>query len=430
MSAPVGLAHVATASFLASRAVPSGGFAVALAGGVALARAAQRGGLRSSFGVGLAAMLQTIAIMGPARLSVPLTQAISAPVLGRMEARERSVAAQVAVAAAIRIGSNVTGTLLYVWILLGLDAYTESYERLLGWLPFLPDGRLGAALATGLGIAVWTVFASVVQVFVYRRGLHRWPDDATEPPAPPAAGDPAPGPRLVPAAAHLPTPVPHGPPATAAPLPADAGGRFDPRAVTVAAVIAFAVLLSGIGWPLLAAVSAWLAAAWVAADGDRAVVRPGLALTAVLAGGTLVFGLIGGLGLEVTLQRTIRAALLVLVATWLRYAAGEDGLREVFRRLLRRGRRVPPVADAAEVLEGLGSTAALADSGRRLVSRLEHVPREALPIADAVLAWVADETDRHPPGPRAPARALRTAGPDRVLVALAVATALAVPLAA
>jgi hypothetical protein len=168
----------------------------------------------------------------------------------------------------------------------------------------------------------------------------------------------------------------------------------------------------------------------VAADGDRAVVRPGLALTAVLAAGTLVFGLIGGLGLEVTLQRTIRAALLVLVATWLRYAAGEDGLREVFRRLLRRGRRVPPVADAAEVLEGLGSTAALADSGRRLVSRLEHVPREALPIADAVLAWVADETDRHPPGRPEPARTLRTAGPDRILVVLAAATALAVPLVA
>jgi hypothetical protein len=433
MSAPAGLAHVATASFLASRAVPSGGFAVALAGGVALARAAQLRGLRSAFGVGLAAMLQTIAIMGPARLTVPLTQAISAPVLGRMEARERSVAAQVVVAATIRIGSNVTGTLLYVWILLGLDAYTESYERLLGWLPFLPDGRLGAVLATALGIAFWTVFASVIQVFVYRRGLHRWPGEApgsSEPePEPEPVG--APAPRLVPAGPHLPSPTPHDPPHDAPPEPPDAAARrFDPRAVALAAIIAFAVLLSGIAWPLLAAVAVWLAAAWATAHGDRAVVRPGLALTAVLAAGTLVFGLIGGLGIEVTLQRTIRAALLVLVATWLRYAAGEEGLREVFRRLLRRARRVPAVAEARDVLEGLGTTAALAASGRRLVGRLEDVPREALPIADAVLDWVADETERHPPGRPAPAPTLRARGSDRVLVALAVATALAVPLAA
>jgi hypothetical protein len=38
---------------------------VALAGGVALARAAQQRGLKAGWGASLAAMLQTIAIMGP-----------------------------------------------------------------------------------------------------------------------------------------------------------------------------------------------------------------------------------------------------------------------------------------------------------------------------------------------------------------------------
>jgi hypothetical protein len=445
MSAPAGLAHVATASFLASRAVPSGGFAVALAGGVALARAAQRRGLRSAFGVALAAMLQTVAIMGPARISVPLTQALSAPVLGRMEARERSVTAQVLVAAAIRIGSNVTGTFLYVWILLGLDAYTEGYERLIGWLPFLPDGQLGALLATALGIATWTVFASIVQVLVYRRGLQRWPSDA---PADAAAAQPAASerdgagpaapvdadhPRLVPAAPHLvPSPTPHDPPATAPPEPPGAfrARRFDPRAVAIAAIIAFAVLLSGIAWPLLAAVSAWLAAAWLAAHGDRAVVRAGLALTALLAGGTLVFGLIGGLGIEVTLQRTTRAALLVLVATWLRYAAGEAGLREVFRRALHRLRRIPGVRETSGILDGLGTTSALAASGRRLLGRLQGVPADPLPIADAVLDWVQREAGRRPPDAPPRGAPLRAGGRDGALVALVAIAGLTLPLAA
>src|SRR6266581_234853 len=41
-----GLAHVATVSFLASRASPAFGFWIALAGGVALARVGQRDGAR------------------------------------------------------------------------------------------------------------------------------------------------------------------------------------------------------------------------------------------------------------------------------------------------------------------------------------------------------------------------------------------------
>ena len=84
-----GLAHVATVSFLGSRVAPSAPFWLALPGGVALARAAARRGLRAGYGASAAAMLQTVAVMGPARINNPLTQAITAPLLGRMEARGR-----------------------------------------------------------------------------------------------------------------------------------------------------------------------------------------------------------------------------------------------------------------------------------------------------------------------------------------------------
>src|SRR5918997_3669041 len=174
----VGLAHVATASFLASRVAPTGGFAVALAGGVAIARASQRGGFRAGAGTSAAAMLQTVAIMGPARVGIPLTQAVSAPVLGWMEARGRGTAAQALAAMAIRLAHHIVGVLFYVWLILGIDAYTGTYDRLLGWIPLLPEGREGALLATAMAIAGWTVSASVVQAIVYRRGLHRWPPEA------------------------------------------------------------------------------------------------------------------------------------------------------------------------------------------------------------------------------------------------------------
>jgi hypothetical protein len=118
----------------------------------------------------------------------------------------------------------------------------------------------------------------------------------------------------------------------------------------------------------------------------------------------------------------------VLVATWLRSAAGEDGLREVFRRMLRRARRVPGARETEEVLGGLGSPGALADSGRRLLARLGDVPaKRPVPVADAVLDWVSGEAGRHAPAPHAPPRALRARGRDAVLVVLALATALALP---
>lgn len=400
---PTGLAHVATASFLASRVAPSAGFAIALAGGVALARTAQRLGLRHAFAASLAAILQTIAIMGPLRLNVPMTQAVSAPVLGRMEVRGHGTVAQACAAGAMRLTMNSLGTAFYIWVIVGLSAYAGTYDTIFGFLPFLPDGEAGALVGTAVTLGIWTVVGSTLQALVYRRGLRQWPADP-EAPDPDAA---APPPR---------TEAPHA--------------RFDPRAVLVAAIVAFALLLTSREWGLLGAISLWLGLAWLLARGDSSVVKPGLILTAILAFGTLVFGLIGGQGLEETLQRTLRAALLVLVATWMRYAAGEEGLREVFRRMLFRVRRIPAMRETAAVLDGLGSTGALFESGKRLVERLKGVPAEAVPVTDAVLDWVRGEADRHPPAHPEPERPLRARGRDALLVGLAAATVLALPFAA
>ncbi len=432
-----GLGHVATASFLASRVAPSGGFAVALAGGVAIARAAQRGGFRSGAGTSAAAMLQTVAIMGPARVGIPLTQAVSAPVMGWMEARGHGTVAQTLAAAAIRLAHHVVGFLFYVWLILGIDAYTGTYDRLLGWVPLLPEGRTGAIIATALAIAGWTVVASVVQAVVYRRGLRRWRGPArtrrssTRRARRRRRRSSAHGARrrAVRSTVRRSRRTPRSVPTAPEPLPFTP--RFDPRAVLLAAVVMFALLIASTEWVLLGAVAVWLALAWALARGDRAPVPAGLILTAALAGGTLIAGLVGGLALDVTLRRTLRAALLVLVATWLRSAAGEDGLREVFRRILRRLRRVPAARETEVVLDGLGSTGALAESGQRLLERLRDVPaKKAVPVADAVLDWVAGEAGHHAATPREPPRALRARPTDGLLVVLAAATALALPLAA
>jgi hypothetical protein len=247
----------------------------------------------------------------------------------------------------------------------------------------------------------------MVQVLVYQRGLRHWPDD---PPAP--------------------DPVPAPPAAAVEGLAAgERTRRFDPRAVVLAATVAFAILLTGTWWPMLAAVAVWLAFAWALARGSRELVKPGLVLTGVVVLGTLIPAVIGGIGIEITLRRMVRAALLVLVATWMGYAAGEEGLREVFRRALRRLRRIPSVREAGPVLDGLGSTPGLAASGRRLIERVKGVELDVLPITDAVLEWVAGESGRHPPGRPMVAPVLRTRVRDGALVLLAAACALALPLA-
>jgi hypothetical protein len=404
---PAGPARVAVVSFLAARAAPSGGFWIALAGGVALARVAEQRGARLGFGASVAAMLETVAIIGPARFGIPLTQAATAPLLGRLEARGVGVALQALACGAIRLVHNTATTAFFIWIVTGgLDAYAGTYDSL-GRRVGIEIGTADALVLTAAGLLAWAVFASVVQVLVYRRGLRNW--ESPVPAAKAASAEPPPGARV--AAVRGPR-------------------RFDPRAITVAAAVAFALLLASTDWLLLAGVSAWLAAAWAVSRGDRDPVATGLVFAAILALGAFLFTLGGGLGLDMALRRAARAALLVLVATWLRAAAGAEGLRDVARLALGRLRRVPAAREAAEVLDGIASEGRLAAAARTLVAELGEVRMRPMAVLDAVLGWVVREAASfRPQAPPARTAALAAGPLDGVLVLLAAAPVLALGVA-
>jgi hypothetical protein len=407
-TAPAGPAHVAVVSFLAARAAPTGGFWVALAGGVALARLAERRGARLGFGASAAAMLETVAIIGPARFGIPLTQAMTAPLLGRLEARGVRVSLQVFACAVIRLLHNTATTAFFIWVVTGgLDAYAGTYDAV-GRHVGIDIGTADALVLTAISLLAWAAFASIVQVLVYRRGLRDWESRQGGSAEPPAAED--------------------------EPIAADATEarrrRFDPRAVTLAAAIAFALLLASTEWALLAAVAAWLALAWSLSRADPEPVPTGLLFAAILAAGALIFTLGGGLGLDMALRRASRAALLVLAATWLRAAAGSDGLREVSRRALGRLRRVPAAPEAAQVLDGIASEGRLAAAGRALAAELGAVRMRPVPVLDAVLGWVVREAAAFRPPPIPPAVTLAARPVDWALVVLAAAPALALAAAA
>ena len=399
---PSGPAQVAVASFLAARAAPTGGFWVALAGGVAVARVAERRGARQGFGASIAAMLETVAIIGPARFGVPLTQAITAPILGRLHARGTGTLAQLVVCVLLRLVHNAATTAFFIWVIAGgLDAYAGTYDALGRHLGF-EVGTADALVLTAVALLGWALFASAVQVLVYRRGLLAWGDLEK------GLAAPAETSRVASAAG-----------------PAQPG-RFDPRAVSLAAAVAFVLLLSSTSWPVLLAVALFLAIAWSVSRPDPSVLPTGLAFCAVLGGGALLFGIGGGLGLDTALRRALRAALLVLAATWLRAAARSEGLREVGRRVLGRLRRIPAMPEAARVLDSLGSEGRLTQAARSLGDSIRDVPRQPLPFLDAVLAWVVSESQRDggsPPG--GPARALEFRAHDWLLIALAAAPGLA-----
>jgi hypothetical protein len=394
-AAPAGLAHVATVSFLASRVSPTAGFWIALAGGVALARTGARWGARWGYGAAIASMLETVAIMGPARFGVPFTQALTAPLLGALYARKATVAAQVLACAAIRLVQNAVFVAFFALVLAGgIDAYTDTYDSIARRLS-LPEGTSAAVVATAAGLVVWAAFASTVQVLVYRRGLRTWPD-GSGPPAEVPRGDSADESRR----------------------------RFDPRAVAVAAAVAFTLLVASTAWVLLAAVAGWLVVAWVASRGDRDVVPAGAFIALTLGVGVLAFTLIGGLGIESALRRAIRAMLLVAVATWLRAAAGSNGLRQVSRRALTRLRRLPSVPEGAQLLDELGSGRELGRSARSIAVSLRSLPkRRPVLVLDAVLAWVAAESARFAGGGQAPPSGLAFHMRDLALVVLALAPA-------
>jgi len=406
--AATGPAHVAVVSFLAARAAPTGGFWIALAGGVALARVAERLGARLGFGASAAAMLETVAIIGPARFGVPLTQAVSAPILGRLHARDVGFWPQLLACATVRLLHNAATTAFFIWVITGgLDAYAGTYDAL-GRRIGIEVGTADALALTLISLLAWSAFASTVQVLVYRRGLRAW---AQEEPERQHRAEAAP-PKWQGFVAENATFSCHP-------------GRFDPRAAAAAAVAAFVVLLSGTAWVVLAAVGGWLALVWLLARAERDPVPAGLVFAALLAAGAFAFALGGGLGLETALRRAARAALLVLVATWLRAAARARGLREVSRRVLGRLRRMPSAPEAAEVLDGIASEGRLAAAGRSLTAQLSNAPKRPAALLDAVLGWVAREaTAYNPVAPAAPLR-LRLRTVDWALVASGAALVLA-----
>ena len=391
MGTPVGLAHVAAVSFLAARVAPSGAFWLALAGGAAVAREADLRGVRAGYASSGAAMLQTVAIVGPLRLSAPLTQALSAPLLGWMHARGRRWPSMFAACLAIRLALYVALTSFTLFVLLGPAGYKGSFDALFGWLPLLPHGLAGALLITAIVNLASAVFFSTIQVGLYRRALSGWPESALTQPA----GS-----------------------ATPPPAPVERPGA-DPRTALAVAAAVTAVLLFSHSWIVLAAVMVWLAgAAVLARHGDRDVVKIGLVLAAMLALGTLIASSVGGLGADEAGSRAVRAALLVLVATWMRVAAGSAGLREAFRRALLRLRRLPGAEDAAHLLSDLDSGRLLAGSATALQERLRGVRRRPLPVADAVLEWAAQEAHALAPDHVSPTRAtLRLRPRDATLAA-------------
>jgi hypothetical protein len=293
-------------------------------------------------------------------------------------------------------------TAFFIWVIAGgLDAYSGTYERVAHRFG-VPLNNTGTLVVTAIGLLAWAVFASYVQVVVYRRGLREWTEDENAE----QQGEPEPD-----------------------DAEAAARRRFDPRAVALAAALAFALLLASTDWLVLGGVALWLAVAWASARGDRSVVRTGLAFTALLGGGAFIFTLGGGLGLDLAARRGLRAALLVLVATWLRAAAGSDGLREVFRRLLGRFRRIPAMDEAAAVLDRIGSEGQLLAAGKALAAAVREVPKKPVAILDAVLGWVERTSAGYRAGTPARVRGLAAGPLDLVLVTLAAVPAVGLSLA-
>jgi len=320
-------------------------------------------------------MLETVAIIGPARLGIPLTQAATAPMLGRLDSRGWPPLPQILACAAIRLVHNTATTAFFIWVITGgLDAYAGTYDAI-GRRLGIEIGSADALALTLAGLRAWAAFASTVQVLIYRRGLANWDRLAHEV----VVDRPIGGKRQL----------------------RDVGGveeapkerRFDPRAIALAAAVAFTLLLASTAWALLGAVTAWLTVAWLTAKPDRNTLPAGLLFASLLAGGAFVFALGGGLGLDVAARRATRAALLVLTATWLRGAAGAEGLREVSRRVLGRLKRIPSVPEAALVLDQIASEGRLAAAARTLERQLRGVPKRAMPFVDAVLRWVVREAE-------------------------------------
>jgi hypothetical protein len=374
----LGLAHVASCSFLASRLAPSGQFFLALGGGIALARTAALGGMRAGYGASIAAIVQTVALIGPARVNAPLTQALNAPVIGGMHARDASRAARLAACLAIRLVHYAILNVIFVTLVVGgLDEFVDTYdgftrfiERVLAFLiPFVdkvhvfPHGRAAALALTGGGAILYALLFSTIQVLVYERALTRWPQPEAPPPDPAIAEARAERPR---------------------------GVRVWLAPALVA--LAWVAMLKWLDWVVLGAVAAGFLLLTVTTRARRAgstTWRIGFALAAVLSVGALFPAIFGSTAWEVAGERAVRAALLVLTATWARAFAGTDGLREFGRRIL--------WGESARLIAGLESDSRLRPAADDLIERFGDVDLKFAPMSDALTAWVATEARAYRP---------------------------------
>ena len=98
------------------------------------------------------------------------------------------------------------------------------------------------------------------------------------------------------------------------------------------------------------------------------------------------------------------------------------GLRETFRRVLRRLRAIPPAPRRAAAMEGLDAGPRLIDAGRAAAARFADVDLKPAELCDTVTAWVAAESEGYRPGAPRP-RALRLRAPDGLLIGLYAAAA-------
>lgn len=376
------MANVSALTFLAARAVPLG-WTVGVAGGVPLARAAERHGGRAGYATATASLVETMAIMGPARMGIPVPHAASAPLLGLLVRRRSSLLTMAIAGAAVRTGYYALTSAFSIIVLIGLDAYLGSYERLRHTFGFLPAGNAAALWLTFASLVVWSLGAGLIQAWVIRRGLRQWTAGAS------VAALAQPGSER----------------------PAEAPARPHAQAFVGLAIAGFVAALASTDTRALGVIGVLLSIAWTfTAAGWRTLAR-GLALALPLALSTLAFGLVGGIGAGPAARRASRVALLVLIAVWLHSAAGSQGLRTVSLRLVRRLRCVPTLALVGTVLGASVSAVDFGGAARRLGGRLRSVARRPTPILDSLLAWLANESSRVA-GPEAD-RAAHSDAPDR-----------------
>src|SRR3954451_2624609 len=212
----------------------------------------------------------------------------------------------------------------------------------------------------------------------------------------------------------------HVAPRPAAPVVPSASVERDPRPLALVAAVAFVLLVVSTAPVVLAAVAVWLGVAWLVARPDARTARLGAGLAALLALSALVAGFLADLGMQASAERAARAALLVLVATWLRGATGPEGMRSLFGSVLRRFHRLGWAREAARLLARLDSADQLTAAGRALMDELRDVEHRPAPVADAATRWVVAEAARGAVGEARPVARLLPRRADRAVMVLSV----------